>query len=55
MYSLLETCSIEIVKLIDQNLNGVELEKAEDLVRIVCDYVRKSRKIIISKYDRNKE
>jgi len=53
MYEILSACSLQIVGLIDKNIGSVELEKAEDLVRIVCDFARKSRKLFISKYDRN--
>lgn len=52
MYTLLMECSLQIVQLIDKNIKEVELEKAEDLVRIVCDFARKSRKLFISNYDR---
>lgn len=42
-----------ILSLIEKNIQDVEYDKAEDYIRIVADFFRKSRKIFISNYSPN--
>jgi hypothetical protein len=55
IYETLSTCTIEILALVDHSLKEMELDKAEDFMRIIADFSRKSTPLFISKYDRNIE
>ena len=53
MFETIAKYSYQILGLIDNYVGSVEYDKAEDFVRIVADFARKSRKLFVEKYDKD--
>lgn len=47
IYETLSTCTLQILALVEQSLKDFELDKAEDFMRIIADFARKSTTLFI--------
>jgi len=52
LFQTLSNCSLQIVELAQQYLDDGDVDRAEDFIKILTDFTRKSRKMFVANYDR---
>lgn len=52
LFQTLSNCSVQIVELAQQYLDDGDTDKAEDFVKILADFARKSKRMFVTNYDR---